>query len=70
MTKLEIKTELQDMIYLLNTLDNQYGANRLKLILEALQQDWNESAYFVQEIDTILKYEETMNNLNNITLYE
>ena len=70
MTKLEIKTELQDMIYLLNTLDNQYGANRLKLVLEALQQDWNESAYFVQEIDTILKYEETMNNLNDITIYE
>ena len=68
MTKLEIKTELQDMIYLLNTLDNQYGANRLKLVLEALEQDWNESAYFVQEIDTILKYEETMNNLNQIKI--
>ena len=70
MTKLEIKTELQDMIYLLNTLDNQYGANRLKLVLEALQKEWNESAYFAQEIDTILNYEETMNNLNDITIYE
>lgn len=68
MTKLEIKTELQDMIYLLNTLDNQYGANRLKLVLEALEQEWNESAYFAKEIDTILNYEETMNNLNQIKI--
>lgn len=57
MTKQEIKTELQDMIYLLNTLDNQYGANRLKLVLNALEKDWSESAYFTQEIDTILNYE-------------
>lgn len=70
MTKQEIKLELQDMIYLLNTLDNQYGANRLKLVLNALEQEWNESAYFTQEIDTILNYEETMQNLNNITIYE
>lgn len=68
MTKLEIKTELQDMIYLLNTLDNQYGANRLKLVLESLEKEWNESAYFAQDIDTILKYEETMNNLNEIKI--
>ena len=70
MTKQEIKRELQDMIYLLNTLENQYGANRLKLVLNALEQEWNESAYFTQEIDAILNYEETMQNLNNITIYE
>lgn len=70
MTKQEIKSELQDMIYLLNTLDNQYGANRLKLVLNALEQEWNESAYLTQEIDAILNYEETMQNLNNITIYE
>jgi hypothetical protein len=70
MTKQEIKTELENVIYVLETLENDYAALKLKAILLALEQDWNESAYFTQEIDTILNYEETMSNLNNITIYE
>lgn len=68
MTKLEIKTELQDMIYLLNTLDNQYGANRLKLVLEALEQEWNESDFLSMQVNYFLDYEETIKNLNNIKI--
>lgn len=70
MTKQEIKTELENVIYVLETLENDYAALKLKAVLLALEQDWNESAYFTQEIDNILNYEETMNNLNNITIYE
>lgn len=70
MTKTQIKTELENVIYVLETLENDYAALKLKVVLSALEQDWNESAYFTQEIDTILNYEETMNNLNNITIYE
>lgn len=68
MTKLEIKTELQDMIYLLNTLDNQYGANRLKLVLEALEQEWNESDYLSTQVNYFPDYEETIKNLNQIKI--
>lgn len=70
MTKQEIKTELENVIYVLETLENDYAALKLKAVLSALEQDWNESSYFTQEIDTILNYEETMNNLNDITIYE
>ena len=68
MTKQEIKLELQDMIYLLNTLDNQYGANRLKLVLKALEQEWDESDYYALQISNVLNLEETMENLNNIKI--
>ena len=68
MTKLEIKTELQDMIYLLNTLDNQYGANRLKLVLEALEQEWNESDFLSMQVNYFPDYEETIKNLNEIKI--
>ena len=68
MTKQEIKTELENVIYVLETLENDYAALKLKVVLSALEQDWNESAYFTQEIDTILNYEETMNNINNIKI--
>jgi GH43 family beta-xylosidase len=70
MTKQEIKTELENVIYVLETLENDYAALKLKVVLSALEQDWNESAYFTNEIDTILNYEQTMNNLNDITIYE
>ena len=68
MTKLEIKTELQYMIYLLNTLDNQYGANRLKLVLEALEKEWNESDYLSMQVNYFPDYEETIKNLNEIKI--
>ena len=68
MTKQEIKTELENIIYVLETLENDYAALKLKAVLSALEHDWNEAAYFTQEIDTILNYEETMNNLNNIKI--
>jgi hypothetical protein len=58
MTKQEIKTELENVIYVLETLENDYAALKLKAVLDALKEDWMQSAYFTQEIDTILNYEQ------------
>lgn len=61
MTKQEIKTELENVIYVLETLENDYAALKLKAVLSALEHDWMQSAYFTNEIDVIL---------NDITIYE
>jgi len=58
MTKQEIKTELENVIYVLETLENDYAALKLKAVLLALEHDWMQSAYFTNEIDTILNLEQ------------
>lgn len=68
MKKTEIKSELQDLIYMFKSLENYYAANRLQLVLDSLIEEWNLTDYFSNEIDTILNYEETMNNLKNIKI--
>ena len=50
MTKQEIKTELENVIYVLETLENDYAALKLKAVLSALEKDWNESEYFYSQI--------------------
>lgn len=70
MTKTEIKSELEDMIYMFKSLENYYAANRLQLVLDSLIEEWNLTDYFANEIDNILNYEDTISNLNNITIYE
>ena len=66
MTKQEIKTELENVIYVLETLENDYAALKLKAVLSALEHDWMQSAYFTNEIDVILNdveiYERRRNN--------
>jgi len=57
MTKQEIKSELENVIYVLETIENDYAALKLKAVLLALEHDWMQSAYFTNEIDTILNYE-------------
>ena len=54
MTKQEIKAELENVIYVLETLENDYAALKLKAVLSALEHDWMQSAYFTNEIDVIL----------------
>ena len=68
MKKTEIKSELQDLIYMFKSLENYYAANRLQLVLDSLIEEWNLTDYFSNEIDAILNYEETMNNLSNIKI--
>lgn len=68
MTKQEIKTELENVIYLLETLENDYAALKLKTVLNALSQDWNQSDYYAEQINKVLNIEETFENLNNIKI--
>ena len=66
MTKQQIKTELENVIYVLETLENDYATLKLKAVLSALEHDWMQSAYFTNEIDVILNdveiYERRRNN--------
>lgn len=68
MTKQEIKSELESVIYVLETLENDYAALKLKVVLEALKQNWNESDYYALQISNVLNLEETFENLNNIKI--
>jgi hypothetical protein len=68
MTKQEIKTELENVIYVLETLENDYAALKLKAVLNALSEDWNQSDYYAEQINKVLNIEETMENLNNIKI--
>jgi len=68
MTKQEIKTELENVIYVLKTLENDYAALKLKAVLNALTEDWNQSEYYAEQINKVLNIEETMNDLNNIKI--
>lgn len=68
MTKQEIKTELENVIYVLETLENDYAALKLKAVLNALSEDWNQSDYYAEQINKVLNIEETMNDLNNISI--
>jgi hypothetical protein len=68
MTKQEIKTELENVIYVLETLENDYAALKLKAVLDALSEDWNQSDYYAEQINKVINIEETMENLNNIKI--
>lgn len=68
MTKQEIKSELENVIYVLETLENDYAALKLKAVLNALSEDWNQSEYYAEQINKVLNIEETMENLNNIKI--
>ena len=68
MTKQEIKTELESVIYVLETLENDYAALKLKAVLNALVKDWLDSYYYENEISNVLNLEETFENLNNIKI--
>ena len=68
MTKQEIKLELENVIYVLETLENDYAALKLKAVLSALEQDWNESDYYALQISNVLNLDETFENLNNIKI--
>jgi hypothetical protein len=68
MTKQEIKSELENVIYVLETLENDYAALKLKAVLSALSEDWNQSDYYAEQINKVLNIEETFENLNNIKI--
>jgi len=68
MDKQEILAKLEMCIYILETTDNLYVRKQLEKISDALVKEWNESDYYSQQIKEVLRYDETMTNLNNITI--
>lgn len=66
--KQEVIKELDLLIQLTNDLDNVYIKNRLRYVKKLLVTDWNESDNYEQQIKEVLNYDETMNNLNNLTI--
>lgn len=66
--KTEIINELDSLIQLTKDLENVYIQNRLRYVKKLLLTDWNESDNYEQQIKEVLNYDETMNNLNNLTI--
>jgi hypothetical protein len=69
MDKQEILAKLEICISILETTDNLYVRKQLEYICEALVKDWNQSDAYAQEIREVLRYDETMSNLNNISIW-
>ena len=69
MDKQEILAKLEICISILENTDNLYVRKQLENIAEALVEEWNQSDAYVQEIREVLNYDETMSNLNNISIW-
>lgn len=68
--KTEIINELDNLIDLSKDLDNVYMKNKLRYIKDLLITEWNESDLYFQQIREVLREEETMNNLNDLTNFK
>ena len=66
--KTEIINEIDSLIQLSKDLDNAYMKNKLRDIKKLLLTEWNESDLYEQQVKEVLRYDETMNNLNNIKI--
>ena len=66
--KTEIINEIDSLIQLSKDLDNAYMKNKLRNIKKVLLNEWNESDLYEQQVKEVLRYDETMNNLNNLTI--
>ena len=64
----EIIKDLDSLIQLSKDLDNAYMKNKLRNIKKVLLNEWNESDLYEQQVKEVLRYDETMNNLNNLTI--
>lgn len=64
--KTQVINELDALIQLTSDLDNIYVKNRLRYIKKLLITEWNESDLYDEQVKEILRYDETMNNLNDL----
>ena len=69
MDKQEILAKLEICISILENTDNLYVRKQLEYIAESLVEEWNQSEAYAQEIREVLNYDETMSNLNNISIW-
>lgn len=70
MDKQEILAKLEICISILENTDNLYVRKQLEHIAEALVEEWNQSEAYAQEIREVLNYDQTMSNLNNISIWK
>ena len=68
MTNNEIIIELENLILLADSNENIYMQNKLSNIKNALVEQWNENDLYYDKIKEILNTEETMSNLNDLTI--
>ena len=68
MTNNEIIIELENLILLADSNENVYMQNKLSNIKNALVEQWNENDLYYDKIKEILNTEETMSNLNDLTI--
>lgn len=68
MTKPQIINEIKDLMYVAESTENVYFYNSLGRIKNALEEEWNNSEMYMEEIKSVLGYEQTMENLNEIKL--
>ena len=68
MTNNEIITELENLILLAGSNENVYMQKKLSNIKNALVEQWNENDLYYDKIKEILNTEETINNLNDLTI--
>jgi hypothetical protein len=66
--KAQVINELDSLIQLTKDLENVYIQNRLRYVKKLLLTDWNESDLYYQKIREVLRADETMNNLNDLTI--
>ena len=68
MTNNEIITEIENLILLADSNENIYMQKKLSNIKNALVEQWNENDLYYDKIKEILNTEETMSNLNDLTI--
>lgn len=66
MDKVEIINQLKNCIYLVSNTENVYLLNELEDIKNKLINEWDKEDIYLQEIKNVLRYDETMDNLNNL----
>ena len=66
MTQQEIIDRLENITWLMAEVENTYVKHELEEITEALRTEFNHSDSYEQEAKDVLKYDETMNKLNNL----
>lgn len=68
MNKNQIINEITEVMYVAEQIENVYIYNSLERIKQALENEWLESERYAEEIRSVLGYEQTMEDLNNIKL--
>jgi len=64
--KTTVISELDELIYWANQMENVILANKIANIKKLLLEEWNASDMYMEEIKQALNYDAIMNDLNNL----